>query len=234
MLIGIISDIHGNRAALVRVLAEARQAGVEQLLVLGDFIGYYYSAVDVFDLLKDWKKQVVRGNHEDMFEDVIAGRKELTSVRKKYGSGLEIAINTLSMTVREEIQQMKRTQRIEIGGQRILIGHGTPWSTDDYVYPDASLSLLQRCEVSDLDVVFLGHTHYPFVYRGKQTMVINPGSVGQSRVTGGVAEWGILNSENGVYVQKRTRYDTQPLKKEIERNDPDIHYLKDILDRNAL
>lgn len=232
MTVGILSDIHGNTAALERVLAEASTLNVKHLLILGDQIGYYYDAVGVYALLDKWNKDIIRGNHEDMLEGLIHHSMSEDVVRKKYGSALGIAMRTLSPDTLTLIENQQRTTRLRIEGVNILLAHGSPWSTEQYIYPDASKELIGQCDSDDLDFVFLGHTHYPFIYRAQHALIVNPGSVGQSRVCGGVADWGILNTNNNVYTPKHTPYNVKQLAELVEKTDPDVPYLRDILYRN--
>lgn len=233
MLIGVLSDIHGNSSALKKVLDTAKKSEVEHLLILGDNVGYYYDAVGVYDLLEGWNKNMIRGNHEDMLIsllDGVAGREE---IRRKYGSALELATSTLSKELLEQIRASKRTEDMKVGNCVIRLCHGSPWDTNEYIYPDASIELLNKCDSKGVDYVFLGHTHYPFVFRSQNSCVINPGSVGQSRVRGGVAEWGILNTDNKVYKVMQTPYDTTALKEQVRKVDPNVKYLVEILERNS-
>jgi predicted phosphodiesterase len=41
MILGLISDIHGNFEALKAVLAELDRLGVDKVFCLGDVVGYY-------------------------------------------------------------------------------------------------------------------------------------------------------------------------------------------------
>jgi putative phosphoesterase len=232
VLLAILSDIHGNSAALKRVLEEAQSLGVYHLLILGDQIGYYYDACGVYDLLDSWSKDIIRGNHEDMLVGLIDHSINADVIKRKYGSALEIATRTLSTEKLELIKSHKRTERLSFDDIHILLAHGSPWNTDEYIYPDANRDRLEKCGAIGLDYVFLGHTHYPFIYKAKHSLIINPGSIGQSRVCGGIADWGILNTINRVYTPKHTPYDTKPICEIVEKTDPDVPYLRDILERN--
>jgi putative phosphoesterase len=234
VLIAILSDIHGNSAALTQVLAEASRLKVGHLLILGDQIGYYYDAPGVCDLLDSWSRDAIRGNHEDMLLDHINCTLDIEAHRKRYGKAIEIASKTLSGRQLEDFQNQPRTKRLSIDGVRILMAHGAPWSTEEYVYPDADELVLNRCDFRDCDFIFLGHTHYPFIYAGNNSAVINPGSVGQSRVCGGIADWGILNTRNGVYIPKNTPYDVTALCQLAKETDPDVPYLYEVLIRNRI
>jgi putative phosphoesterase len=229
MKLGILGDIHGNSVALAAVLKEARKASVEKLLILGDLIGYYYDAVGVLDLLEPWSKTVVRGNHEDMFRDMGSGSRTTESVRLKYGSGALLAHQYLSAEQKNCLINLPETEIESVDNIRFQLCHGSPWSTNQYIYPDSETSLLKRCVDKRFDFVLLGHTHYPMVHLDSDTAVINPGSVGQSRVKGGIAQWGLLNTGNKVYVQQSTPYDVAPVLAAVRKHDPDVSYLQNVL-----
>jgi len=64
MRLGILADIHGNYRALVAVLADMNQAGVERIVSLGDNIGYGPEPEEVVQTLIEHRVVSVMGNHE--------------------------------------------------------------------------------------------------------------------------------------------------------------------------
>lgn len=232
MIIGIISDIHGNSIALERVLEEAQKVDVDHLLVLGDMVGYYYDASKVFHLLEPFQPTIIKGNHEQMMLDILDGSLDPTMVQQKYGSGISIALQTLSPSILETIKHYEETKLIDIDGMKIRMCHGSPKNIDQYLYPDTALDLLKSFEEIGVDIVFFGHSHYPMIYLGGNTIVINPGSVGQSRLIGGVAQWGIFNTKNKVYTPRNTKYDVSSLVELVRQIDPHNEYLKTVLLRH--
>ena len=67
--------------------------------------------------------------------------------------------------------------------------------------------------------------------RNENTILINPGSVGQSRQTGGKASWCVINTNNSCFQFFSTDYNTKDLIKEISEKDPEIEYLTKVLKR---
>jgi hypothetical protein len=49
--IAVLSDIHGNSAALQAVLQEICRRNIEECFILGDLIGYYHRPWRFFDCL---------------------------------------------------------------------------------------------------------------------------------------------------------------------------------------
>ena len=64
------------------------------------------------------------------------------------------------------------------------------------------------------------------------SFLINVGSVGQSRTVGGIANWGIINTKNGVYTPQNTPYDVEGVVNELKEFNEEKEYLRKVLKRN--
>ena len=199
MKIAVISDIHGNYDALVEVLEKAKKENVEHILVLGDIVGYYYHPDKVLELLSEWSFDIIKGNHEIILEDLILDSSLQESIRVKYGSGHKEAINKLSKKQLEFLKDLPESKSVHFDGVSILMCHGSPWSNNYYIYPDCEKKIIQKCDSQEHDFVLIGHTHYAFLYKCEHSIIINPGSVGQSREKGGFAYWSIVDSKDKSY-----------------------------------
>jgi len=234
MKIAILSDIHGNSVALAAVLAEVTDAGIDQLFVLGDFVGYYYSPDKVLAQLSKFTTAMVRGNHETMMEVSQHDEEAKAKVRAKYGSGVSQALEKLSAEQVRALLALPETATVIIDGVTFLLCHGSPWDNNEYIYPDASEEVLRRCAAEKADFVLLGHTHRPFLYTHDGTVVLNPGSVGQPRDIGNLASWAVIDTANRSVVQRRTSFDTALVAEEAGRIDPGVPYLVEVLTRKKL
>lgn len=232
MKIAVISDIHGNYDALVAVLKKAKTEGVEHLLVLGDIVGYYYHPDKILEALSEWSFDIVKGNHEYILENLIAEPSIGESIRLKYGSGHKEAIEKLSGEQLKFLKELPETKSVKFDEVSILMSHGSPWSNDFYIYPDCKKDILAKCDSKTHNFVLIGHSHYAFVVKNENSILINPGSVGQSRQTGGKASWCIINTENSCFQMLSTDYSIEKLIHEIAKKDEDIAYLTKVLIRN--
>ena len=196
MKVGVISDIHGNHYALGEVLKDARKTGVEKLLVLGDIVGYYYHPEEVLNMLADWPYEIIKGNHEVILEDLQSGKLTADTVKSKYGSGHRLALQNLDEATLQWLFSLPEKKEVVIDNVSFQLNHGTPWSIDEYLYPDAAAEKLEQCNAVDHDFVLIGHSHYSFSYRCSNSTLINCGSVGQSRQKGGLAGWSVINTKN--------------------------------------
>ena len=231
MKIGIISDVHGNYDALTEVLNKAKKEGVQYLLLLGDIVGYYYHPDKIFNALADWNFDMIKGNHENILENLYSDPSISESIRLKYGSGHKKALEKLDEKTLSFLFCLPSKKTILIDKVSFELNHGTPWNPDEYLYPDSSKEKINRCDSKDYDFVLMGHTHYAFSYKCEHSIIINPGSVGQSREKGGVAYWSIVDTKDKSYELIKTPYDNSELLKEIKIIDSDNKYLSDILKR---
>ena len=233
MKIAILSDIHGNNAALSEVLRSIDRQGLSNLFVLGDQLGYYFQAEKVYKELSRYVNCMIQGNHERLFLEFLkadeARRKELT---EKYGSCFSFYEKTFTPDLIDFIRKLPKSMSVERDGLRFSLCHGAPVDEDQYLYPDAEAEIFQQFDMPGTDFVFFGHTHYPMMYCGKHSVLINPGSVGQARTVGGVANWGILDTKNGVYTPQCTPYNIQTVIEDLAKKKNTKSYLQEVLKRN--
>lgn len=231
MKIGILADIHGNSIALEAVLQEAKHLQITRLLVLGDIVGYYYHPDKVLELLKGFETTMIRGNHEDMLRSAKSSVEEEEKIKLKHGSGISIALNTLTGDQIKNLTDLPTSTTVTLDSCTIMLCHGAPWKSDEYIYPDAPKEVLAKCTSVKADFLLLGHTHHPFIHSRNSVTVLNPGSVGQPRDIGNLASWAILDTANASIVFKRAQFDIEPLIEEAKKNDPGIPYLQEIFRR---
>ena len=60
----VISDIHGNYPALKTVLDDIDADGIEDVICLGDIVGYYCQVNECIDVLRERKIYSLLGNHD--------------------------------------------------------------------------------------------------------------------------------------------------------------------------
>ena len=228
----ILSDIHGNIAALASVLAEIDSLNIENLLVLGDNVGYYYYSSAVFERLDQYNWTGIQGNHEAMMIESAQGsdddRKRLI---KKYGSTYSLEHSTALNKSYSKYLILPETRTIHLEDKSVLLCHGTPWDRDEYIYPDSKAEVFERISTYG-DVVFLGHSHYQFHKKVNNCNIINPGSVGQPRnKNSGGACYGIFDPTNMSFTLKVCSYSYESLSSECKSRDPEFPYLWRVLGR---
>jgi predicted phosphodiesterase len=111
----------------------------------------------------------------------------------------------------------------------VLLCHGAPWDTDEYVYPEASDATFDRCAEAGVDFVIMGHTHCQLAKRVRDSLLINPGSVGQPRRGTGGAEWALLDLDTTSYEHYSESYDSAAVAARARATDPHFPFLQQVL-----
>ena len=220
MKIAILSDIHGNGHAYMAVEKELHRQDINHVLFAGDQLGYYYDAQKIYESLKNWSHHIIAGNHERMFAHYLDSERDSDikrQITEKYGGAFEYYEKTFPDDLKRYVRKLPDKVKIEIDGIRFLLCHGTAEDKDYYLYPTAAEKILQNNQIEDVDYIFMGHTHYPMIYSGTKSVLINVGSVGQSRVVGGIANWGVFSTENKVYSPQSTPYRIKDVEKRLQK-----------------
>ena len=231
MRLGLLADIHGNASALEAVLSAARARRVDRLLCGGDFVGYYYEPRRCLELLADWNVESVRGNHENMLRELLEDCSLADAFTRRFGSGLVQAAAQLDPAQLVSLADLPATRTIQLERRTVLLCHGAPWDTDEYVYPEASDATFDRCAEAGVDFVVMAHTHCQMAKRVRDSLLINPGSVGQPRRGTGGAEWALLDLDDGTCEHFSESYDSGAVVARARATDPHFPFLQEILAR---
>lgn len=215
----IVSDIHGNLAALEAVLAAEPQRGA--VVFCGDVVDYGPQPVECLRWLKENVDHAVRGNHDNAVAFDVDCR--CMGTFRAYSIATRAWHRTLlDPTDYEFLRQLPTLQDFEWQGKRFRMAHATPQG-DLFEY----LSMNEwddRIEGLDADFVLLGHTHvqgmrvtatYEYDVEAGHThvrtfgkiTVVNPGSVGLARDGHGEACYAVF--QDGEVELKRIRYDVE-------------------------
>jgi putative phosphoesterase len=230
MVIGLISDIHGNYAALTAVLASAREKHVTRFICAGDLVGYYYETAQCLQDLQNLQVDCVSGNHDRMLVEMSTNPTFAESMTHMFGSGHSVACEMLTSQQITWLRNLPTTLDFVINGRKITVAHGSPWSDTDYVYSDAKDLIDKIFQSVDFDVIVLGNTHRQLQVIRNGRCLVNPGSVGQPRGDQrGMAQWALLDTDNMSVRFLSEPYDNTALANEARRRDPSIPYLWEVL-----
>jgi predicted phosphodiesterase len=166
MLLGVVSDIHGNVAALEAACRVLRARGAEQLVCCGDIVGYGASVREVLALMRREGFVSVKGNHDDM-----ATRRAWPADRPMMAVPLAFAAETLDAGDLAWLAALPVI--LDRGSIRIL--HGMPSEPlTGYLYPHIAADVVLDAGV---EMLLVGHSHNQF-HIGR---IANPGTCGQGR-----------------------------------------------------
>lgn len=214
MKIAFISDIHANYAALQALNADLEQADL--VVCLGDFVGYYCQVNEVLDYVRQRRLICVRGNHDDY---LVNGLREGLPGSVRFG--IEYADRVIDPEHRRWLAQLPVSWGGELApGLRALLFHGSPYEPlREYLYEDSDT--LEELADFDYDGLFFGHTHRFVLRTGGRPLVLNPGSVGQSREgeTRGLASLALLDTDTLAVERRLVPFDVQVVIDLARRND---------------
>ena len=231
MHIALLSDIHANIYALDAVYDDFKNKNVENILIAGDIIGYYYWPKKVVHkLMNDDRVSCISGNHENILSKTLSSRESSKKYKKKYGSGYEVCSNQLSSTELEWLLGLPDKLDIKIKDITFTIAHGSLEDQERYIYPDISSDILNKNHNAS-NFTVLGHTHYPFIKHDGTSIIINPGSVGQPRDISRLASYALINTENNAVTFRRVRFKIDEILNAAQKYDPEVSYLQTVLKR---
>ena len=236
MRTALISDIHGNLEALTVVLADIDARGVDQIICLGDTLGYGPDPVACVDLVSERCAWSLMGNHD------FGALYEPTN----FNSAAELAAYwTRDQLDLEEDEEAAARRWNILGSLRVrttlndfLCVHGSPRRPiNEYIFPDDAInSPVKMKQIFDQvpKYCLVGHTHVPGVFTdepefygphdmdnatwkltGEERCIINPGSVGQPRDLDPRASYAILNEEARTVEFFRLPYDIESVVEKI-------------------
>ena len=190
---GIITDVHSNICGLKSVLTELEKEGVDEILCLGDIVGYNASPSECVDTVFGTCPHTIGGNHDrfilgEMPEELRDGIVQVAQWGRENISD-------------EQASTLADCPDSEVIDDLFLIVHGSPRNRDEYLLTQEAIrkSLnVMKSKFAGLDVCFYGHTHIPCLigkgdinveFKERKTIqlerlttyLINPGSCGQPR-----------------------------------------------------
>ncbi len=229
----LLSDIHSNVEAFDRCM-ELAQGRYDQVLCLGDLVGYGPDPNPVIERVRAIAEIIIRGNHDK----ACAGLSDA----EDFNPYARLAtVWTRGELTAENFEFLRALPAgpVYMGGFAIV--HGAPIDEDEYILgPSQALPALRNLPIQ---VVLFGHTHYqggfmltpqgryqsvrcsakqdgltfvlPFEEGGRY--LINPGSVGQPRDGDPRAAFAVLDEEQNHVEYYRTPYDLAKTQGKMER-----------------
>jgi predicted phosphodiesterase len=226
MRYAILGDIHSNLSALHVVMEAIRSEGVDQILSVGDVVGYGAAPSECIQILRENAVVAVMGNHDA----AVVGELDTIFFNQHARAAVEWTRTAISGEDMAWLTCMPLTWQDDF----ITMAHGSYEKPELFQYvqrpsdADASLELLER------PVCFIGHTHVPVSMlrlsddplRTGYTLdaeldlsdsivaLVNAGSVGQPRDDNPQTGYVIYDSDTRVVTFRRLDYD---IALEVER-----------------
>jgi len=215
----IVSDIHSNIEALDAVLSDAHDRDIDEIVCLGDFVGYGADPDECVErILEQTHVSAVLGNHDAAVIDIT--QRELFNPVAR--AGILYSEANLTDMSRDYLRDLPLTISND---SDFMAVHASPYKPAAWVYVVEPLEAADAFHVMTHSLAFIGHTHFPAVHgddgsvkpfapndrvhvKAGGKIMVNVGSVGQPRD----GDW------RAAYVT----YDTDSKKAEIFRVEYDV------------
>jgi predicted phosphodiesterase len=188
----VISDVHANLEALETVLEEIEKEEVDQILFLGDAVGYGPNPNECVELLRRKSAVMIAGNHDR----AAAGMDSYDQFNLYAKTAIEWTMKSLSKENLRFLQGLSLTEAIE--KDDIFLVHGTPKEPEMWHYLISEYTAALNLAYFEEKICFVGHSHQPFIIessyrdiisthynsrqlRNESRYIVNAGSVGQPR-----------------------------------------------------
>ena len=243
----VISDIHGNLPALSAVLKDAKEAGIDGYLLLGDYYMCSPYPNEILEIIKSLPNaHVIRGNEEDYLKR-LDGQDRQTWTDGQF-QGLYWCYRAISRENHEYLSALPGTLCIPGEKNNIFASHSSGTFLGDVEFREFSSSKIsERYEnkpvsrqvlladirtylKKDMDfqkklktipdgIYVFGHTHVQWHAKFSGTLFINPGSCGLPLDGDNTAPYTIFDEAGDVAVlERRVPYDMEAFAANIKNS----------------
>jgi predicted phosphodiesterase len=228
MRVAVISDIHGNLAALEAVL-EKIKGQVEQVWCLGDIVGYGPNPNKCVERVRQEKVICVVGNHDW----ACLGKLDLGDFNPDARWACQWTMGKLNEESRRFLNELPSTLVMD----EFTLVHGSPRASI-WEYITHSSIALENFGFFDTRVCLVGHTHVPLAFHlaaedaifcerhwltdagpmdlSSGRWILNPGGVGQPRDGDPRAPFVIVDTETLRVEIHRADYPVQETQEQMK------------------
>jgi len=222
--IAVLSDVHGNLAAIEAVRKAIEKEKPDVVLIAGDLVMNGPHPGATIDALREMENDgaiVVQGN-----TDVAVADADYAAAFPQYldygvpdsvRAAAEWAHDALDDEHLGWLRRLPSERRIRIGDDLVLATHASPGSQTQGFDKDLDPSIVtERMSRTDARVICCGHTHLPEVREFGWKVIVNGGSAGYVFDGDPTASWALVSidpaadGDDGTTVFaeiRRTEYD---------------------------
>ncbi len=221
--IALLSDIHGNIAALDAVLVDVRREAPDLIALLGDYVLNGPRPCEVVDRVRELESQgayVIQGNTDIAAADLdmAAAFPWFDEVPRVNVVAAEWAHDELGDERLDWLRRLPAERRVRVDDTLLLFCHASPGSQTAGLGADVdAATVVEAVARTDARVVACGHTHMADVRDLGWKQVVNPGSCGYAFDGDPGAAWALVEVDGDVVRAdlRRTVYDARPVSDEL-------------------
>ncbi|MFQ6002104.1 MAG: metallophosphoesterase family protein, partial [Anaerolineae bacterium] len=222
----VLSDIHSNLPALEAVLAEVDLVHIDEVLCLGDLVGYGPNPNECIARLRELPLRCVAGNHDW----AAIGKMDTAEFNSAAREACRWTAKELTAENRAYLQSLPET----LTQDNYTLVHGS-LRAPIWEYVTHPLVAQRSFELLNTQLCFHGHTHVPVIFREEgphpqayilppgqiltldtNRYMINTGSVGQPRDGDPRASCLLFDSREATLEYRRVDYPVEETQKSMK------------------
>lgn len=223
--LAVLSDVHGNIAALDAALADIEKARPEVVAVAGDLVLHGpepEAVVDRVRRLEEAGALVVQGNTDVAVADFdfAAAFPWMQEIPESFHAASEWAHERLGDETLAWLRRLPAERRLQVDGTMVLICHASPGSQTAGFLADLDAAVVvEMAGGTDARVICCGHTHVPGVRDLGWKLIVNDGSCGYVFDGDPSASWALVTIEGDEVSAevRRSAYDATAVADEVGR-----------------
>jgi predicted phosphodiesterase len=229
MRYAFISDIHANLEALEAVFEDIDTQSIDEVVCLGDIVGYGANPNECVDLIKKRCPIILLGNHDAAAIDQLS--------TQHFNIHAKIAIEWTAQTLRNEAKDILAELPLRSAIGQMTLVHATPYEPNMWYYITSLEEAAFNFQFFDTQICIVGHTHIPIIIvldNNKELYVhqdvsiratdnegarllINVGSVGQPRDRNPKSCYGIFDTDSSEFVYRRIAYNIEKTQQKMKK-----------------
>jgi putative phosphoesterase len=183
--VAVITDIHGNLAAMQASLARIAELSIERIYCGGDLVGYGPHPNEVCALIQEREIPTIYGNYDYAIarDEEDCGCAYVTEHDRELGlQSVAWTLDHTDQAAKEFMRGLPFELRFAVGTADVHLVHGSPRKVNEYLFEDKPARLYERLAAAEQDgVLVFGHTHKPWVHEYGGVLFVNGGSVGKPK-----------------------------------------------------
>ncbi|MFA6568409.1 MAG: metallophosphoesterase family protein [Victivallales bacterium] len=217
MRYAIVSDLHANRPALKSVLADIASSNIDEIICLGDIVGYGPNPAEVLEIAYSKIHHFVLGNH-----DAVIGGK-ITS--ENFNDDARMMIEWTSRALDDKAVNFFNSLPLEVKGDNFRCAHGEFANPGRFGYILEADEAIDSFNACNDQIMFAGHSHVPglfvvgksgiphwvdpvdFGIENEKRYIVNVGSVGLPRDDGIRSCYCIFDTEKRDVLFRKVAFD---------------------------
>jgi predicted phosphodiesterase len=234
----VFGDVHGNAPALEAVLQDAARQGYDEIVFLGDLIGYYPYPIEVVDRLRSLAPRAhLAGNHDLLLVQLAEGADAAQT--KEASVVVEVVERHLALLDADAVRFLSAAVETVVD-EVWSATHGGFRARFEYLSGLTSVSANLAHLSTPLGLT--GHTHVPrafamveadgaplwrnvefvgpeasYLVPPRARAFLNPGSVGQPRDGDPAAAYALFEPDSRRFTVRRVAYDVGGVQRRVRQ-----------------